>query len=79
VVDVGETVTDVPVPALVPPHEPEYHCQLAPVPKEPPVSVSVVEPPVQIVEVPVIPVGATDKVFTVTVTVAQVVVLHVPE
>jgi len=35
--------------------------------------------PLHIVVVPVIPVGAVDKVFTVTVTVAQVVVLHVPE
>ena len=26
----GETLIDTPVPAGVPPHEPEYHCQVAP-------------------------------------------------
>jgi len=79
VVDVGETVMLLPVPADVPPHEPVNHCVVAPVPMLPPVTVSVVLLPLQMVVVPLAPVGATDKVFTVTVTLAQVVVLHVPE
>ena len=67
-----------PVPADVPPHEPVNHSAVAPVPALPPETVSVVLAPLQIVVVPVAPVGAVDKVFTVTVTVPQVVVLHVP-
>ena len=67
-----------PVPADVPPHETVNHSATAPVPALPPETVSVVLPPLQIVVVPVAPVGAVDKVFTVTVTVPQVVVLQVP-
>lgn len=67
-----------PVPADVPPHEPVNHCAVAPVPAEPPLMVSVVLPPLQMVAVPVIEVGAVDKVFTVTNCDAQAVVLHVP-
>ena len=67
-----------PVPADVPPHEAVNHSAVAPVPALPPETVSVVLAPLQIVVVPVAPVGAVDNVFTVTVTVAQVVVLHVP-
>ena len=58
-----------PVPAEVPPHEPVNHSATAPVPALPPETVSVVLPPLQIVVVPVAPVGAVDKVFTVQVTV----------
>lgn len=76
---VGETVILLPVPAEAPPHDPLNHCAVAPVPALPPVSVSVVLLPSQIVVVPKIPVGAVDSVFTVTVALAQVVVLHVPE
>lgn len=75
---VGETVILLPVPAEVPPQEPVNHCAVAPVPALPPVNVNVVLFPLQMVVVPVMPVGATDNVFTVTVTVPQVVVLHVP-
>ena len=67
-----------PVPAGVPPHDPVNHSVIAPVPFDPPFTVNVVLLPLQMVVVPVAPVGAVDKVFTVTVTVAQVVVLHVP-
>ena len=67
-----------PVPAEAPPHDPVNHCVEAPVPFVPPATVRIVLPPLQIVVVPVAPVGAVDKVFTVTVTVAQVVVLHEP-
>ena len=67
-----------PVPAGAPPHEPVNHSVVAPIPFDPPFTVNVVLLPLQIVVVPVIPVGAVDDVFTVTVTVAQVVVLHGP-
>ena len=67
-----------PVPAEVPPHEAVNHSVIAPVPALPPETVSVVLAPLQIVVVPVAPVGAVDKVFTVTVTVPHVVVLQVP-
>ena len=50
----------------------------SPVPFDPPLTVNVVLLPAHIVVVPVIPVGAVDDVFTVTVTVAQSVVLHEP-
>lgn len=62
----------------MPPHEPVNHCVEAPVPFEPPATVNVVLFPLQMVVVPVAPVGAVDNVFTVTVTVAQSVVLHAP-
>ena len=67
-----------PDPAGVPPHEPVNHSVVAPIPALPPETVSVVLPPLQMVVVPVAPVGAVDVVFTVTVTVPQVVVLHDP-
>ena len=75
----GEIVIEDPLPAEVPPHEPVNHCAVAPVPALPPDTVNVVLLPLQMVVTPVAPVGATDKVFTVTVTLAQVVVLQVPE
>ncbi len=56
----GETVIEGPLPTKVPPQELLYHCQFAPVPKVPPLTVKVVLPPLQIVEAPEIPVGATD-------------------
>ena len=67
-----------PVPAGVPPHDAEYHLAVAPVPALPPTSVKVVLPPLQMVEVPEILRGAVEGVFTVTLTEAQVVVLHIP-
>jgi hypothetical protein len=77
VVAVGDTLMLLPVPADVPPQEPVNHCATAPVPAVPPDTVKVVEAPAQIVVLPVMPVGATDGVFTVTVTDAQGVVLQV--
>ena len=74
----GETFIASPVPAGVPPHDPVNHCVIASVPFDPPLTVKVVLLPLQMVVVPVAPVGAVDNVFTVTVTVAQVVVLQVP-
>ena len=67
-----------PVPIAVPPHEPVNHSVIAPVPFDPPATVKVVLLPLQIVVVPVAPVGAVDNVFTVTVTSAQSVVLQSP-
>ena len=67
-----------PVPADVPPHDPVNHCTVAPLPILPPATVSVVLAPLQIVVVPVIPVGAVESVLTVTIADAHVVVLHVP-
>ena len=74
----GETETEAPVPTGVPPHDPVNHSVVAPVPFDPPETVKVVLAPLQITFVPVASVGDVDNVFTVTVTVAQVVVLQVP-
>lgn len=81
VVRVGET-ENTPVELLVttvPVQEPESNCQFAPLPKEPPLTVRVVDVPSQIVErLAVKEVGAEELLLTVTVTVTQPVVLHVP-
>jgi hypothetical protein len=45
VVVVGVTTFEVPDPPDVPPHEPRYHNQLAPVPRLPPYKLRVDEPP----------------------------------
>ena len=75
--DVGETITEVPLPTKVPPQLPLYQFQLAPVPSEPPTTVSVVLAPLHIVLVPEMPVGVTEGWFTVIVVEAHVViVLH---
>ena len=74
----GETVMLFPVPALVPPHDPVNHCAVAPVPAVPPLSVKVVEFPLQMDVVPVMLVGATEVALTVTVVETQEVVLQVP-
>ena len=58
-----------PVPAVVPPQDPENHSAVVLVPADPPLKVSVVELPLQIVVAPVILVGAVDSVFTATETV----------
>ncbi len=50
VVEVGLTEMLSPVPTDDPPQLPEYHCQAAPVPSEPPERLNVVELPLQIVE-----------------------------
>jgi hypothetical protein len=57
---------------------PEYQFQTAPVPREPPLTVSVVELPLQIVVTPLMDDGAVETEFTVTVMLAHVVVLQVP-
>ena len=54
-----------PVPAGTPPHDPVNHWVTAPAPFDPPSTVNVVLPPLQMVVVPVAPVGAVEEVFTV--------------
>jgi hypothetical protein len=58
--DLGETVMLDPVPANVPPHDVVYHLQLAPAPRLPPPTESVVLLPRQIVLVPPIDVAGTE-------------------
>ena len=60
VVVVGETVIVEPVPAVVPAQFTLYQRQLAPVPRFPPLMLSVVFPPRQIVLLPVIEVAGTE-------------------
>ncbi len=60
VVAAGATVTLLPVPTDVPPQLPLYHLQLAPVPRLPPVVLSVVLLPLQMVVVPLIDVAGTE-------------------
>ena len=57
---VGDMVILLPVPAVVPPQFPLYHFQLAPAPRVPPTTDSVVLLPRQIVEVPDIEVAGRD-------------------
>ena len=78
VLSVGDTVILLPVPADVPPQEPVNHSATAPVPALPPTSVRVVLFPRQMVEIPEILVGATERVLTVINCEAQAVVLQSP-
>ena len=76
---VGETEMDVPIPSRVPPQEPEYQFQVPPVPKVPPAMLSVVGCPSQLgFTLAEALVTATEKLFTVTVTLSHAVVLHTP-
>lgn len=78
VVVAGVTVILFPVPTRVPPQEPLYQFQVAPVPNEPPTTDKVVEPPhVGLVEA-LIDVAAVELVFTVMVIDAHVVLPQVP-
>ena len=63
---VGETVILLPIPIGALPHEPANHSATALVPRLPPVTLRVVLLPLQMTVVPVIPVGAVEKVLTVT-------------
>ena len=64
--DAGETVMLAPVPIGVPPQVPANHSIDPPVPASaPPFTVRVVESPLHIVAVPVIPVGGDHKLVTV--------------
>ena len=67
-----------PVPITVPLHELAVHSATAPVPALPPTRVKVVFPPLQMVEIPEILVGATESVLTLINWEAQAVALQVP-
>jgi hypothetical protein len=70
------TLSDAPVPAGVPPQLPLYHTQLAPAPRLPPCTLTVVLEPLHILlTVAVAPAGAVDAALTVTVTEPQAVVV----
>lgn len=62
---IGETLMLAPVPSAVPPQDPENHSAMAPVPAVPPFKVNVVDSPAQIAVVPVMFVGAMERVLTV--------------
>ena len=62
----------------MPPHEPVYQFQFAPIPKFPPDMLSVVDTPLQIGEVPLAEVAAVDNVFTFMVILEHIVVLQNP-
>jgi hypothetical protein len=75
---VGETAIVAPVPTKVPPQLPEYQVQAAPVPNDPPVTDNVVEPLQIGFMLADALVGSVDRVLTVTITDAQLVLLQVP-
>lgn len=73
---VGDTLMLAPVPTSVPPHEPLYHLMLAPVPRLPPLTLSVEELPEQMVDAEAEAlVGAVEAVLTVTVVDTQPVIV----
>ena len=75
----GETTIEPPLPSGAPPQLTEYHTHVAPVPNDPPATFSVVELPSHIGSVLADTLtGAVDRLFTVTVTLTQAVVLQVP-
>ncbi len=79
VVTAGDTLSVVPVPASVPPHDPVYHVHAAAVPSDPPETDNVVLFPGQITgALAEADAGAVELELTVTVTLAQAVVLQVP-
>ena len=77
--EAGVTANVNPDPAGVPPQLTEYHCQVAPVPSEPPEKLSVVELPAQIGFTDAdADVAAVESVLTVMITLTHAVVLQVP-
>ena len=75
----GKTTIELPLPCGVPPQLTEYHSHVAPVPNDPPATLNVVELPSHTgLALADALTGAVDKLFTVTVTLTQAVVLHVP-
>lgn len=71
--DAGLTVIELPVPAAVPVQLPENHCQAAPAPRLPPLTVSVALAPAQsVVDAAEIPVGAALTELTLIVVDTQV-------
>lgn len=75
----GETTTLVPVPAALLPQPLAYHCHVAPVPRLPPLTVSVVLLPEQIADAEGLAEdGAVETALTLTVTLEQRLVLQEP-
>ena len=76
---VGLTFIDVPLPSGVPPQEPLYQFQLAPLPSTPPEMPSIKDEPEQIVSLfVVIRIAAVEVSLTVITLLTQVVVLQIP-
>ena len=67
----GDSFIELPVPTGVPAQPPLYHFQLAPVPRLPPLTLNVVDVPLQMVVVPEIPAAGFEVSRTVTVTLLQ--------
>ena len=69
----------VPIPSNVPPQEPLYQYQSAPVPRLPPEKLNMLDTPLHITpgEAKTEP-GAADNILTVIVSFEHMVVLHVP-
>ena len=77
--DDGDTTMLDPVPTGVPPQLPLYHCQLAAVPRLPPFTESVAEPPEQRLEVLVLmDVAGVDNALVLIIRPEQAVVLQAP-
>ena len=67
-----------PVPAEVPPHDPVNHCHTAPVPRDPPETVSTLWVSLKVLLLVIVtPVAATETVPTLTVRVLAVLFPHV--
>lgn len=78
-VDAGDTMMLEPEPTSAPPQLPLYQRQLAAVPRLPPFTLSVAEPPAHsVVVVVLMDVAAADMVFMLMVTLEHAVVLQVP-
>ena len=76
---VGFRTGEFPEITNVPPHEPEYQFQLAPVPRLPPIIPRVVDKPSQIGLKPETEVEGVDNVLITIVTLTHEVVLQSPE
>jgi hypothetical protein len=75
----GDTTMLVPVPAALAPQPLAYHCQVPPVPRLPPLTVSVLLFPEQMAPADgLAEAGAVDTAFTLTVMLEQTVVLQEP-
>ena len=74
----GITTEAFPETRYIPPHEPVYQYQLAPVPEFPPLRLKVDEFPAHIGDMLFAEIGAMDKVLVIIVVLTQFVVLHRP-
>ena len=75
----GTSIKYVPVPIIVPPHEPLYHTHCAPEPREPPVKLIAVAEPMQIESgLTDIDPADTEPELIETIALTQTVVLQIP-